>query len=113
MENLFMNLVVHAKNDKKKLVALKEMAVKCQNFELAANLREIERQYFPETEEEKKAKKEAKKLNLIFRMVKLNIPDEVAWLISETMKKYRRRRGNFDLKDAADLMDNKDKIFGK
>ena len=112
MEELLSNFIEEAKKDKSKLLALKQAAVKSSQYELAANLRALETELFPESEEVKSAKKRAEKLNLVFRMVELNIPNEIAWLVERTVKRYWKRRGNFDLKDAAELIDMKDKIFG-
>lgn len=112
MEDLFLKFIEEAKTDKSKLRHLKIAAVNSKQYELAANLRALENQLFPESEEVKTAKKRASKLNLVFRMVELNIPDDVAWLIEITMKRYWKRRGNFDLRDAAELIDLKEKIFG-
>lgn len=109
----FLNLVEAAKKDKKKLQQFKVLAVNCQQFSLAADLRDIERELFPESKETKDAKIEADKLNLIFRMVDLNIPQNVAWLINQTLKKYWKRRGNFDLKDAATLRAKMIEHFGE
>ena len=82
------------------------------NLELVAEIRGIEREKFPDSDEEKKAKEEAIHLTTLFRMVELNIPQEVCYIINETIKKYRQRRGNFDLHDAARILANKHKIFG-
>jgi hypothetical protein len=58
---LFNQLIEKAKKDKRTLLALKTTAVKGQQFELAASLRELENEYFPDTEEEKREKENAKK----------------------------------------------------
>lgn len=111
MEKEFMQLLEAAKKDKKKLRQLKVLAVSCQQFSLAADIRDIERTLFPESKEMKEAKIEASKLNLVFRMVELNIPDRIAWLINQTLKKYWKRRGNLDLKDCAELVAKMNELF--
>ena len=45
MQELLKQLIENAKKDKKKVLALKEMAVKCQQFELAAEFRQIEKDF--------------------------------------------------------------------
>jgi len=109
----FLNLVEAAKKDKKKIKAFKVLAVECQQFSLAADLRDIERTLFPESKETIDAKIEASKLNLVFRMVDLSIPDKIAWLVNQTLKKHWKRRGNFDLKDAAMLRAKMIEHFGE
>jgi hypothetical protein len=109
----FLNLVEAAKRDKKKIKAFKVLAVDCQQFSLASDLRDIERELFPESREMTDAKIEASKLNLVFRMVGLDVPDRVAWLVNQTLKKHWKRRGNFDLKDAATLRAKTEELFGE
>jgi hypothetical protein len=107
------SLVESAKKSHKSLKELKLLAVRLNQYELGANLREIERELYPESEEVKKEKQSAEKLNTLFRMVGLNISNEACWIINATLKKYWKRRGNFDIKDAAELMDKKNQIFGE
>lgn len=111
MENLLMQLLEESKKSKAKLSALKNSAVKCQQFELAANLRGIENELFPETEEEKAAKQKAKDLKLVLQMVELNVSEPVCWLISETLKIYSKKKGKFSVKDAAVLIVKCKSIF--
>lgn len=96
-------LAKKAETDKKGLVMLKTAAVRLQQFELASQLRELEKQKFPEPTEQIEAKKYARDLETLFAMVDLKIPQKTAWLIAETVKKHTKRKGNFDLKDAAEL----------
>lgn len=44
----------------------------------------MEKELFPLTDEENKARESAKKINIVFRMVKLIMSGDVCWLISET-----------------------------
>lgn len=109
----FTALLEAAKKGKTKLHKLEILAVECNLIELAADIRNIEVQLYPESESVKIAKKEADKLNLVFRMVELNIPPRIAWLINKTLKKHWKRRGNFDLEDAAKLRAEMIEIFGE
>ena len=52
MQQLLTDLVEKAKSNKKGLIMLKNTAVRCQQFELASQLRELETSLFPETDEE-------------------------------------------------------------
>lgn len=108
-----LKLLESAKKDKNNLRKLKMLAAECNLIELAADIRNIEVQLYPESESVKIAKKEADKLNLVFRMVELNIPPRIAWLINKTLKKHWKRRGNFDLEDAAKLRAEMIEIFGE
>jgi hypothetical protein len=107
MEQLLNELLEKAKTDKKSLKMLKETAVRCQQFELASQLRELETTIFPETDEEK----EAKNINVALRMVDLNVSNDVCWLINETLKTYSKMKGKFSAKDAAQLMAKRKELF--
>lgn len=111
MEKLFNELFEAAKKNKKDFVALKNIVVSLGSYELASKLREIENELFPETEEIKIARLMAKKLSLTFRMVDLNIAPETCWLISETMKVYAEKGGEFSIDDAVVLIYKKYDIF--
>ena len=111
MEELIKQMLDSAKKDHKKLRQLKMIAFELNQMDLAAELSDLENKLFPESPETKQANKKAKKLNLVFRMVELNIPNDVAWIIDRTLTRYKKRRGNFDLKDAVELMDEKNNLF--
>jgi len=113
MEELLKQMLEEAKKDKKKLLQMKKMAVNMGQLELAMNLRNLEVELFPESPEVTVAKLKAAKLNLVFRMVELNIPEDVSWLVEATIKRYWKRRGNFDLKDASELVWKRKEIFGE
>lgn len=113
MEELLKQMLEEAKKDKAKLAQLKMTAVKLGQMQLAGELRELERELFPESPEVTSVKQKAKKLNLVFRMVELNIPEDVSWLIEATIKKYWKRHGNFDLNDASGLICKRKEIFGE
>ena len=109
MEHLLKELIEKAKGDKRLLIRLKNAAVAGQSFELASALREMERELFPETEQEKIAKD----LNILFRMVDLDIPGETCWVIYETLTIWKKKKGAFSLKDSAKILADKKKIFGE
>lgn len=111
MEQLFNQLIEAAKKNRKGFNRLKNAVVTCQQFELASQLRDIEKEAFPETEEVKLAKEQAKKLNLAFRMVELNISEDVCWLIAETLKMHNEKQGEFSIDDAVKLRCKKEELF--
>jgi len=92
---------------------LKNLAVKLGQYELGAELRKLEKELYPETDEEIKAKEKAKELNLIFRMVDLNIDNEVCFRIFQTLELFRKKKGKFDLKDASEIQVQSKKLFSR
>lgn len=106
------NLVEAVKKDQKMLKALKVLAVKCQQFSLAADIRDLEHELFPQTEEQKKAMLEGSNIGSLLRMIEINVPDRLAWIIYQAIKRYLKRRDNFDLKDAAELKAKMIALFG-
>lgn len=111
MEKLFEQLIEAAKKNRKGFNRLKNAVVTCQQFELASQLRDIEKEAFPETEEVRLAKEQAKKLNLAFRMVELNISEDVCWLIAETLKMHNEKQGKFSIEDSVKLRLKKEELF--
>lgn len=112
MENLANNLITAAKKDRRVLNGIKKTLVSCNEYDLAADIRELEKETFPETEDVKQAKDLAKQLNLVFRMVDLNIEEEFCYLISETLKVQSEKKGDFSIEDAAKLKSKAIEIFG-
>lgn len=111
MEQLLMELFEKAKINKSVLRNLKMASLKAQIFELGAHLRDIENNNFPETEEQKDAKKKAKELHNAFMLVELNINEGTCWLLAETIKKYNKKRSNFSINDAVEIMVKKQRLF--
>lgn len=103
IEELLGKLLESAKGSRSGIIAIKSAAVKNQQFELASKIRELEKELFPETKEEKTAKERASHLNLVFRMVGLNISKTNCWLIDETLKAYNKKKGKFSVDDGVDL----------
>jgi hypothetical protein len=111
MEKLFNQLIEAAKKNRKGFNRLKNAVVVCQQFELASQLREIEKEAFPETEEVVAAKAEAKKLNIAFRMVDLNINEATCWLIDQTIKMRNEKHSDFSVDDAVKLRLKVDELY--
>jgi len=113
MEELIKEMFEKAKTDKIALIKLKNMAVASQSFELASKLREIEKEFFPESDKVILSKKTAKELSTLFRMVELNVADDICWLVYETIKEYNKSKDLFDLKTAASILARKHELFYK
>ncbi|MEK6880229.1 MAG: hypothetical protein AABY22_11500 [Nanoarchaeota archaeon] len=112
MEKLLIKLLEDVKTDKKALVLLKNTAVRTNsNFELASKLRDLEVKLFPETKEAKDAKKQAKELELLFRMVDLNIEESTCWKIAETLRQYNKMKGKFSIKESSKIIAKTKEIF--
>lgn len=111
MEKLFIELVEAAKKNRKGLIRLKNTAVACQQYELASQLRAIEVECFPETDEIKLLKDRASKKRDIFSMVNLKVEPATAWLIEETLKVYAEKGGNFSIDDATTLRLKQEELF--
>lgn len=111
MENLLKKLLESTKTDRKGLVLLKHTAVRCQNFELAARLRELENKLFPETKEEKDTKEQMKQFDMALRMVGLNIDNEIKFTIFQTVEAHKKMKGKFDLKTASKIIAKSKEIF--
>lgn len=111
MEKLLLQFIEVAKKDRKTFARLKNAVVTGQQFELAVALRDIEKEAFPESEETNEAKETARKINTLFRMVDLNVSEDVCWLIYESIKLHDKKRGKFSLEDAVSLKAKKDELF--
>jgi len=113
LKDQFIELLEKAKRDKRAFKKLKELSVDTQHFLLATELRAIERDLFPESEEVKEAKVRASKLNLLFRMIELSVSDHTAWMIEQAIIFDIKNPGQFSLRDAESLMDKTKRIFDK
>lgn len=107
MEKLLLELLEESKKNKKTLNKLKSLSVEFGLFELAAQLRQIEIDLFPDKEEQV----HAKSLSLAFRMVGLNIDAEHCFMINETIIAFNDMNSDFSLKDAAKIIAKKEELF--
>ena len=106
-EEMLNQLFEEAKKKKSVLKSLLKLAKESKQHELVAQLKIIEADLFPKTKEEE----EAEDLTNLFAMVKLNIPESISWLISETLKAYGEKGKDFSLVDAARLLSKNKEIF--
>lgn len=111
MEKLLSKLIEKAKTDKKGIAMLKNTAVRCQQYELAVMLREIEKTNFPETREVADAKKLAALLQGAIAMVGLNVSEDTCWLLNEVIKEFGKKKGEFSLRDASAIKARHEEIF--
>ena len=100
-------LLEGAKKSKKALRSLKLAAIDAGQFELAAKLRDLEREIFPDSEDEIYAKN----INLALRMSGVNPDLRQSWIIGKTMEAYRKSKGKFSIDQASELIAKADKIF--
>lgn len=99
--------------DKKFLAAVKQAAVKIQNYELASSLRQIERDTWVDAMREDPAYKEAKKFCGVLSMVKLNCDEKTAYKILEAAKLFNKKGGESDLDSATEINFKATEIFGE
>ncbi len=113
MEQLLKNTLEKAKTNKKGLKALKHASVVLQDFEFAAKLREIETANFPESNEEKAAKKIGSEIRLALGMVELKVDESVCYKIYETLRLYNKMKGKFSIKEASKIIADTREIFNE
>lgn len=112
MKTELLNKVIEAaKSNKKVLKLLKNASVHAQQYEFAASLREFEKSNFPESEECIEAKKKVGELDTLFRMIGLNVPDQDIYKIYASLEVYRKKKGKFDLADAAKIIAKGEEYF--
>lgn len=111
MEKLLIGLLEAAKKDKQKFISLKSLAAKFQLFELSANLRDIEKQLFPESEEETKAKKISVETSIALRMVGIDANSYNCYLIRESLRILSKKKGKFSTDDASKIISDARKYF--
>jgi len=98
-------------DSKKDIIAFKELAVRQKNYELAAKLREIERNYFPKKSEDSKEVKDAIDFEVVLRMIGIEVDLKTAYSIGEVMKLYLNKGGNLDLRSVNKIKIDSDNIF--
>lgn len=101
-----------AEKDREVLKGLKNLAVQTRNYELAANLRTLEVEKYPEALTTSKEYKNAEVFDVVLRLVDMNIGIERAYLVLECAKVFIKKKGNADMKDTAKIKSKAKKIFG-
>lgn len=104
-------LIAKSCNTKKTLLIAKNLAVQLRDYEVASQLREIEKKKFPVSPEHTKRKKLALELNLVFRMVDLNIEESTCDKIAKTLEIFKKKKGKFSIKEASKIISENKEIF--
>lgn len=108
------SLLESASKDVKKLNELKKLAVDLCQFELAAECRRIEKELYPITDEEKIATERIKEIDLVLRMVEVGFNGKkVYYKIDKALELFRKKKGKFDLKDAAKIIADANRLFNR
>ena len=111
MKEIIEKLATEAKGNRKLLHDLKCAAVNSNLYEVAAKLREIEVKDFLESHTNSPEYKEAEEFHLILRMVGVNCTMREAYVVSQAAKGFLEKKGDFDVKDAAEIRAKALKIF--
>jgi len=112
MTELINCLIEKAKTDKSLLLKLKGLAVKSNQLELASKLKEMENEFFPLTEQQKNRLEMAGQYRLALQMSGVEISEELASLVGETVRTFLKKKGSFSVKDAAQLKEENNELFG-
>lgn len=108
------SLLESASKDVKTLNELKNLAVKLQQYELGAECRKLEKELYPVTEEEQLANDRIKEIDLVLRMVEVGFNSQkVYYKIDKSLELFKKKKGKFDLKDAAKIIADADRIFNR
>ena len=105
-------LLESASKDLRTLNELKNLAVKLGQYELGAECRRLEKELYPETDEEIQAKERYKEIELVLRMVEVGFTSKkVYYKIDKALELFKKKKGKFDLKDAAKIISDANRIF--
>lgn len=99
ISKLLTDLVEKSKSNRKLLVAIKNLAVRSQSYELAAELRELEIINFPDTEETKKLREKADLIKRVFQMADMNIEERTCAKIELVMNAVNEWKDEASIKD--------------
>lgn len=107
IEELFPQFLQAIKKNKRALKSFKESIVQAQQYELAGSIRDLEKNLFVETEEQK----EGAEFSKILRMFDFKVSDADAWLLKQIAMKYIEKGSEFDSYTATLLSEQKRKKF--
>lgn len=105
-------LVQVLQTNRKVLKSLKTACVDTQEYNLAANLREMEVVKFPIPKEYAEEVEEAKALEVGFRAMGFDANIKGVWMIRQMFKAYDEGGGDADLKDVRAITTKANEIFG-
>jgi hypothetical protein len=105
-------LLEKASKSAETLKELQIFAVKMKEFELVEECRRLEKELFPITEEETQALERHEQIELVLRMVEVGFTDKkVYYKIDKALELYRKKKGKFDVADAAKIITDANRIF--
>jgi len=108
------SLLKSASKDLQKLNQLKNLAVELGQYELGAECRRIEKELYPITDEEKIETEKIKEIDLVLRMVEVGFNSKkVYYKIDKALELFKKKKGKFDLKDAAKIISDANRIFNR
>ncbi len=97
---------------KDSITDFKNLAVKHNQYDLAAALRDLERKHFPKRKQNSKEHIIARNIEVCLRMTDLKVDLKAAFIIHEVVRCYAKMKGKFDMKMASDINTLADECFG-
>lgn len=111
-DELGIKLLNIIKDDKLLLLKFKTILVDNNNYEMAAELRRIEKDLYPISEENAKLIDNTNTIKNLFRMADLNVPNRETFIILALINKHKKRKDNINLKDLAIIKAKSYELFG-
>lgn len=112
MEELLKKLLEKASTDKDVMRMLKNVAVNSQQYELAYRLREIEKEKFPDTELQRRAKEKAEHFQKALLLCDIEVKNlKTAWIIYVTAKELYRHEW-FSIEIGEKIKQKAKELFG-
>ena len=114
MEQTIMDFIstLDKKSFKRVSAVLKDIMLEKRQYGLASSIKDMEEQKFPVNEKYLADYGEAENIELLARMLEIQIPDlRSAWLLNRGILMFKEMGGNFSLNDAAKLIAESHEIF--
>ena len=113
MKQIVNEIVKLAKEDRKVLKALKRIAIDNQKYEMAANLRDIEVEAFPESKTTSPEYEEAKIFKTFLNVADIGVRGyETAYVILQCAKTFLEKGGESAIDDVTGIQAKAKTIFG-
>lgn len=110
METLGNSIIELLETDKNFLLVMKKATINSGDYGLGAELRQIEIDKFPDSEEDKDIKQQVNDLILAMKMVEVKCNEHAAFRFLMVMK--QENMNDFSLKDAARIIAKGRELFG-
>lgn len=112
MQKLLSELLAKAENDREVLRGLKQVAIQAQQYELGARLSDIERERFPDTEEQRIAKEKAERFQKALMLCDIEVKSlKTAWIIYSAAHELYGPEG-FHIATGANIKYKAKELFG-